>query len=619
MKTYFRILSYVRPYWKHLALSVVCTILFAVLNGASVYLTIPLLDTLFQESSKTEKVDAPSSTVESAKGVLPDWVKEIEHGVTETFNNYVFSGNKLEALMKICILVLIAFLAKNLFGYLQAYFLAYVEQGTMKDIRDAAYRHLHELPMSYFKKERVGNLISRITNDVNVIQSSISAAFLNMIREPLSIIVFLGIAVSISWRLTLLALVILPFSMLIIAWIGLKLRKQSAVIQAKMADITSILQETISGVKIVKAFGMESYENKKFSDETRSFFKMMLHIVRIRNASSPITEFLSVIVGVVIIYYGGVLVLEENTIKASEFLGFLFAIFQMMPPIKELSSVNNRIQESSAAGDRIFEILDTKPAISNVKNPTPLNSFNHEIKFDDVSFHYEDSEELVLKKLNFSVKQGEILALVGPSGGGKSTLVDLLPRFYDPTEGKILIDGIDTKETKIEDLRALMGIVTQETILFNVSIKNNIAYGLKNYSFEKIVDAAKAANAHNFIMELPKEYDTIIGERGLKVSGGQRQRLSIARAILKNPKIMIFDEATSALDNESELLVQEAIERMMVNRTTFVIAHRLSTIRNATRILVLEKGKIIQVGNHEELIKDEKGLYYKFYEMQFRD
>jgi len=284
-----------------------------------------------------------------------------------------------------------------------------------------------------------------------------------------------------------------------------------------------------------------------------------------------------------------------------------------------LSSVNNRIQESSAAGDRIFEILDTKPAISNVKNPTPLNSFNHEIKFDNVSFHYEDSEELVLKKLNFSVKQGEILALVGPSGGGKSTLVDLLPRFYDPTEGKILIDGIDTKETKLEDLRALMGIVTQETILFNVSVTNNIAYGLKNYSFEKVVDAAKAANAHNFIMELPKEYDTIIGERGLKVSGGQRQRLSIARAILKNPKIMIFDEATSALDNESELLVQEAIERMMVNRTTFVIAHRLSTIRNATRILVLEKGKIIQEGKHEELIKDEKGLYYKFYEMQFRD
>lgn len=619
MKTYIRILSYVRPYWKHLALSVICTILFAVLNGASVYLTIPLLDTLFQESPQNEEVKKSPSTVEAAKGVLPGWVKDIGESITDTFNKYVFSGNKLEALMKICILVLIAFLAKNMFGYLQAYFLAYVEQGTMKDLRDAAYRHLHELPMSYFKKERVGNLISRITNDVNVIQASISAAFLNMIREPLSIIVFLGIALSISWQLTLLALVILPFSMLIIAWIGLKLRKQSAIIQAKMADITSILQETISGVKIVKAFGMESYENKKFSDETRSFFKMMLRIVRIRNASSPITEFLSVVVGVVIIYYGGVLVLEENTIKASQFLGFLFAIFQMMPPIKELSSVNNRIQESSAAGDRIFEILDTKPAISNIKNPKPLTGFNNEILFHNVSFHYEDSEELVLKGLNFSVKHGEIVALVGPSGGGKSTLVDLLPRFYDPTEGNILIDGIDTKETKIEDLRALMGIVTQETILFNVSITNNIAYGLKNYSFEKVVDAAKAANAHNFIMELPKKYDTVIGERGLKVSGGQRQRLSIARAILKNPKIMIFDEATSALDNESELLVQEAIERMMVNRTTFVIAHRLSTIRNATRILVLEKGKIIQEGKHEELINDEKGLYHKFYEMQFRD
>ncbi|MBZ0200921.1 MAG: ABC transporter ATP-binding protein/permease [Ignavibacteriaceae bacterium] len=619
MKTYFRILQYVRPYWKHLALSVVCTILFAVLNGASVYLTIPLLDTLFQESPKIGQVEKPATTIDAAKGIMPDWIKDIEQDISKTFNDYVFSGNKLEALMKICVLVLFAFFAKNIFGYMQAYFLAFVEQGTMKDLRNAAYRHLHQLPMSYFKKERVGNLISRITNDVNIVQSSISATFLNLIREPLSIIVFFGIAVAISWRLTLFAFAILPFSMLIISWIGLKLRKYSAIIQAKMADITSILQETISGVKIVKAFGMENYENKKFSDETYSFFKLMLRIVRIRNASSPITEFLSVIVGVVIIYYGGVLVLEQHTLKASEFLGFLFAIFQMMPPIKELSGVNNRIQESSAAGDRIFEILDTKPAISNVADAKPLLQFKNEIVFENVSFHYDDAEELVLNKLNFTVKHGEIIALVGPSGGGKSTLVDLIPRFFDPTDGRILIDGMDTKIIKIEDLRTLMGIVTQETILFNETITNNIAYGLSNYSFDKIIDAAKAANAHNFIMELPKGYDTIIGERGLKVSGGQRQRLSIARAILKNPQIMIFDEATSALDNESELLVQEAIERMMVNRTSIVIAHRLSTIRNATRILVLEKGKIIQEGKHEHLIEDEKGLYRKFYEMQFRD
>ncbi len=489
----------------------------------------------------------------------------------------------------------------------------------MKDLRNEAYKHLHKLPMSFFKKERVGNLISRITNDVNIVQTSISAAFLNMIREPLSIIVFLGIAISISWKLTLLALVILPVSMFIIAWIGLKLRKQSYFIQEKMADITSILQETISGVKIVKAFGMEKYENNKFMRETYNFFKLMLRIVRVRNASSPITEILSTGVGVVIIYFGGLLVLKEQTLTASEFMGFLFAIFQMMPPIKELSGVNNRIQESSAAGDRIFEIIDIQPSIKNSEKAIEVTGFKDSLNLDHVFFHYEDSEELVLNDVNFNVNRGEIVALVGPSGGGKSTLVDLIPRFYDPTDGRILLDGIDIREIKIENLRELMGIVTQETFLFNESIRNNIAYGLGEYPEEKIIEAAKTANAHNFIMQMPEDYNTVIGERGMKISGGQRQRLSIARALLKNPEIMIFDEATSALDNESELLVQEAIERLMVNRTTIVIAHRLSTIRNATRIIVLDKGRIIQKGTHDELILEKKGLYKKLYEMQFRD
>ncbi|NWF90660.1 MAG: ATP-binding cassette domain-containing protein, partial [Ignavibacteriaceae bacterium] len=380
-----------------------------------------------------------------------------------------------------------------------------------------------------------------------------------------------------------------------------------------------ILQETISGVKIVKAFSMEDYENRKFLHETKNYFRLILKIVRVRNLSSPLTEFLSVIIGVFIIYYGGVLVLKEGTLKASEFLGFLFAIFQLMPPIKELSSVNNRIQESSAAGDRIFEILDTLPNISDHKTSVSIDTFQHAIEFRDVNFKYEDSEELVLNNISFRVNKGEIIALVGPSGGGKSTLVDLIPRFYDPDSGEILIDNKNIRNVKIQSLRKLMGIVTQETFLFNESVKNNIAYGLDDYPLEKIIEAAKAANAHNFITEMPEGYDTIIGERGVKLSGGQRQRLSIARAILKNPDIMIFDEATSSLDNESEILVQEAIERMMVNRTTFVIAHRLSTIRNASRILVLDRGKIVQLGKHEDLIKDEKGLYFKFYEMQFRD
>lgn len=465
----------------------------------------------------------------------------------------------------------------------------------------------------------MGNLISRFTNDVNIVQASITAAFSNLIKEPLTIIVFLGIALSISWQLTLVAFIALPFSMLIIGSIGLRLRRQSSVVQAKIADITSILQETISAVKIVKAFGMEKYENKKFTKETHSFFRLMLRIVRIKNIASPVTEFLSVIVGVFIIYYGGVMVLQQNTLKASEFLGFLFAIFQMMPPIKELTSVNNRIQEASAAGERIFEILDTKPSIKNKPGAAGLPGFKDKIELDNVFFTYEDSLEPVLKNITFTATRGEIIALVGPSGGGKSTLVDLLPRFHDPDSGKICIDGIDIKDVKIEDLRNLMGIVTQETYLFNETIRNNIAYGKEDYPMEKIIEAAKTANAHNFVMELPKGYDTIIGERGTKLSGGQRQRISIARALVKNPEIMIFDEATSSLDNESEILVQEAIERMMQNRTTFVIAHRLSTIRHATKILVIDYGEIIQYGKHHELIADETGLYNKLYEMQFRD
>ena len=619
MNTYRRILKFVRPYWKHLVLSIMCTFIFAILNGASVYLTIPLLDTLFQESTKTEQVQQEPNSAEKAKSIMPEWMQRIGNDITDSFNHFVFAGGKMEALLKICILVLFAFLGKNIFGYLQAYLISYVEYGAMKDLRDMAYVHLHELPMSYFKKERVGDLISRFTNDVVIIQASITAAFLNLIREPLTIIVFLLIALSISWQLTLLSLVVMPISALLIGWIGIKLRKQSSLVQAKMADITSILQETISGVKIVKAFGMENYENRKFKKETHNYFKLMLKIVRVRNTSSPITEFLSVAIGVVIIYYGGVLVLQQHTLKASEFLGLLFAIFQLMPPIKELSSVNNRIQESSAAGDRIFEILDTKPLIRNSNNPKIVKEFKNSLTFDNVCFGYEDSVEPVLRNVSFTLNKSEIVALVGPSGGGKSTLVDLIPRFYDPTSGRIIMDETDIKEISIESLRSLMGIVTQETYLFNETVRNNIAYGLGEFPFDRIVQAAKTANAHDFILELPHGYDTVIGERGTKLSGGQRQRLSIARAILKNPEIMIFDEATSALDNESELLVQEAIERMMENRTTFVIAHRLSTIRNANRILVLDRGQIIQMGRHDELIEDTDGLYHKFYEMQFRD
>ncbi len=594
------------------------TILFAILNGVSVYLTIPLLDTLFQGSSSKQTTEQ-TSQIEKASSILPDWILNLKEDTVNAFNDFVLVGDKPEVLIKICLLILAAFILKNIFGYIQGYFMAFVEYASMKDLRDETYSHLHKLPIGYFKSERVGNIISRFTNDVNIIQASISATFSNLIKEPLTLIVFLAIAVSISWRLSLFAFILVPIASLIIAWIGTKLKKQTVILQSKIADITSILQETISGVKIVKAFGMERFENNRFMNETKSYLKLVLKIVRTRNLSSPITEILSVIIGVVIIYYGGVLVLVDKTLNASQFLGFLFAIFQMMPPIKELGSVNNRIQEASAAADRVFEIIDIEPLIKNKTNAVELNDFNDEIVFKNISFKYEDSDVVVLDNLNFSVKRGEIVALVGPSGSGKSTLADLIPRFYDPTDGQIIIDGNNIKDVTIESLRAKMGIVTQETFLFNTSIAENIAYGLTDYPMEKIIEAAKTANAHNFISEMPQGYKTMIGERGVKLSGGQRQRLTIARALLKNPEIMIFDEATSALDNESEILVQEAIERLMLNRTTIVIAHRLSTIRNATNILVLDKGRIIQHGTHDKLIADEKGLYKKLYEMQFRD
>ncbi|MFA5803214.1 MAG: ABC transporter transmembrane domain-containing protein [Melioribacteraceae bacterium] len=617
MTTYKRVLTYIKPYRKHLSASVIFSILFALLNTVSVYMLIPLLNTLFQEKGA---IPLQSKTITQTVDIpVGNWFSKIGTEITDSFKNYVFSGTEKEILLKICILILLAFFLKNIFGYLQAYFLAYVEQGVIRDLRNQSYIHLHKLPMSYFKNEKTGNLISRITNDVNVVQSSVSAVFLNLIREPLTILFFVGLAMSISWRLTLFSLLVLPPTIGIISWIGLILRKQSGLLQEKMANITTLLHETITGVKIVKAFGMENYENEKFKTQTQSFFKLVLKMARVRNTASPLTEFLSVVVGAAMIYYGGELVLVDKTLKASEFIVFLLAIFQMMPPIKELSGVNNRIQESSAAAERVFEILDTEPRIRNIELPVSVTEFNDMIEFQNVSFHFDDSEEPVLDKVNLQVQKGKVLAIVGSSGAGKTTLADLLPRFFDPTDGRILLDGIDIRTIRIEDLRKFMGIVTQETVLFNESARNNIAYGLDDCSEERLVAAAKAANAHNFILELPNGYNTIIGEKGTKLSGGQRQRISIARALLKNPPIMILDEATSSLDNESEILVQEAIERLMHDRTTFVIAHRLSTIRNADRIIVLDRGKIVQDGKHEQLLSQEKGIYKKLYELQFRD
>lgn len=620
-KIYFRILSYLKPYWRHLIGVLITSVFFTIFSGLSIYLTIPLLETLFQTELRQEQNLSPTAELSQkleTQAKSGGFLSGLKRELSENLYSFIDRPSKRESLLRICGLIILTFFLKGLFGYVQSYLMAYIEQGFIRDLRNETYSHLNKLSLKYFTNERIGNLISRITNDITMINTGISASFVTLTKDPLLVIVFLLLALSISWQLTVLSLVVMPFSLAIISWLGVKLYKQSYTLQSKMADLTSFLQEKIYGTKIVKAFNMESKENENFFALTNHFFKIILRITRIRNIAPPVTEFFSILAGVLIIWYGGIQVLESHTLKASEFLGFLFIIFQIMPPIKELSNVANRIQESTAAASRVFEIIDEPITIKNKPNAIPFTSFNDKIVFDKVSFHYDINHKYILKDISFEVKRGEIAALVGPSGAGKTTLVDLIPRFYDVTEGAIFIDGIDIRDYDLRSLRNHIGIVTQDPILFNDTVRNNISYGMEDAAFEEIVEAAKAANAHDFILELPQGYDTIIGERGLKLSGGQRQRISIARALLKNPPIMILDEATSSLDSESEILVQGAIENLMKDRTTFVIAHRLSTVRNAHKVIVIDEGKIVQMGTHAELIQDIEGLYYRLYTIQFR-
>lgn len=612
MSIYFRALTYLRPYKGRLALSILFSVLFSIFSGVSIYLTIPLLETLFHQNSAATREQAQSDPA-----IAPDWLTGIKDSIGARFQQLVFSDSVQDSLLNICIVIVCAFLLKNLFGYLQSNLMTFVEQGLIRDLRNELYKHIHALPLAYFTNERTGNLISRVMNDVTVVNSGISATFYTLIREPLLVLVYLTITLLLSWKLTLIAFVVFPLVLLVIALVGRRVHKESGSVQERLADITSVLYETITGVKVVKAFAMEQFENRKFMRENENYFATILRITKIRNLASPTTEFLSAVAGGAIIWFGGMQVLTHETMKASEFLGFLFAIFQLMPPIKELSSVNNRVQEATAAGRRVFEILDMEPNIKNVRQPVLLTEFASSIEFRNVSFVY-DKGDIVLDNINFTIRKGEVVAIVGPSGSGKSTLVDLVPRFYDPASGSITIDGTDLRLVELKSLRDMIGIVTQETILFNDSVRNNIAYGLDDCPLEKIIDAAKAANAHNFIMDMPAGYESVIGERGVKISGGERQRLALARAILKNPPVLILDEATSALDTESEILVQEAIERLMSGRTSIVIAHRLSTVQHADRIIVLEGGRIVEFGKHKDLLNNARGLYKKLYDLQFR-
>ena len=444
-----------------------------------------------------------------------------------------------------------------------------------------------------------------------------SIMFQKLFVEPINIIILMSLLFIVSTKLALIALLIIPVSGIIIFGISHSIRRRSARSQAQLAGMTSMIAETIGSMRIVKAFATKGFEINRFAKETQKYYKLMLRRDRLRFVSSPVSETFGATIAALLLWVGARDVLVIESISSEDFLRFILLLFSLFQPLKNLTNVVNELQNGLASADRVFTIMDIKSDIQDVNNAAEVNDLKNSLSFDNVSFSYGDEKDKVLSNINFQINKGEILALVGPSGAGKSTLVDLIPRFYDTLGGSIKIDGKDIKKLKINSLRSLMGIVTQETFLFDDSVRANIAYGLENISDDKIKDAAIAANAHEFIKELPDGYDTIIGERGVSLSGGQKQRIAIARAIVKNPPILILDEATSSLDSESEKHVQSAIENLMSERTVFVIAHRLSTVHNANKILVLENGKIVQEGKHDELVNID-GLYKQLHKMQFR-
>lgn len=606
MKQYFRIISYLKEFWKPLTIATCCNILFVIFSTLSVGSVMPFIDIVFNPPGQ---INQPPVAFNLFK---------LREYISFQLNQLVSQHDRLDLLLGLCIAIIITFLLKNLFYYFQGYFMSTVEQGITRRLRDKLYAHLHQLSMSFFNNERKGNLVSTIVNDVRVVQESISVGINGAFRDPPQIILFTLVLFFIDWSLTLFICVLLPVTGFLITRLGDMLKRESKAAQERMADVISVLSETLSNVRVVKAFRMEEFEINKFKHHTQKYFRTMRGIQRRKNLASPLTEFLGVITIAIILWFIGKNVVQGTTaMTPGAMLLFVGIIVQMLPSLKSFGLVFNSIQEGTAAGDRIFSILDVQPRIYDRPDAISIKGFRNKIDFKNVYFKYETGD-IILKEINCEVNAGETVAIVGPSGAGKSTLVDLIPRFYDVTDGKVTIDGLDVRDINMDSLRSLMGIVTQETILFNDTVRNNIAYGHQEVEFEKIVAAAKVANAHDFILSLSEGYETVIGDRGVKISGGERQRLSLARAILKNPPILILDEATSALDTESEILVQQAIERLMEGRTSIVIAHRLSTVQRADRIIVLENGRIVETGTHLELLSQHNSLYKKLYELQFQ-
>lgn len=603
-----RLFRFVLAHWPFLLLSTLAAFFFVIFNSASIWITATMINNIL--------IDFNEMLVENQR--LASLSELTMNDRLKLFSNsLLLRDTAISTVSAVCVALIVVFSAKNISLYIKNITLSIVQYRLIRDLRNKLYSHFHYLSLSYFNKNKSGELTAVLVNDIDNMRNSLSIMFQKLFVEPINIIILMSLLFIVSTKLALIALLIIPVSGIIIFGISHSIRRRSARSQAQLAGMTSMIAETIGSMRIVKAFATKGFEINRFAKETQKYYKLMIRRDRLRFVSSPVSETFGATIAALLLWVGARDVLVIESISSEDFLRFILLLFSLFQPLKNLTNVVNELQNGLASADRVFAIMDIKSDIQDVDNAFKVKDLNSSLSFNDVSFTYGNKDEKVLNNINFKINKGEIFALVGPSGAGKSTLVDLIPRFYDTMSGSIKIDGKDIKDLELKSLRSLMGIVTQETFLFDDTVKANISYGVENISDDEIKDASKAANAHEFIRKLPDGYNTIIGERGVSLSGGQKQRIAIARAIVKNPPILILDEATSSLDSESEKHVQSAIENLMSERTVFVIAHRLSTVHNANKILVLENGQIVQEGKHDDLINVD-GLYKQLHKMQFQ-